>query len=521
MDWFPRRHARGRPPHPDVLTPAEWRVLEQLREGLPNAEIAERLGVSINTVRTHVSSMLAKLELPDRNALAAWRGEPAPASRSALGRLVAGFPLGWLGRGVSGAGPAVAVAAVAVLGALAIAGAASMSNGGGEAPATETATSPATVTGTAMATPSVEPTPPVDPTEKPTPTGTPEPPLLRGDIEGWFTEERPSPPSEVRAVQPAPPSPFEPYDRESREVVLYDTLTMTERNLGEGGMPRFSPDGSMLAWVAGSEPYEVGELRLLDLGTGDERWLGRARAIRWVDDETIVAYEVGNELVLVDVATGEHEPTEPTIVNLNPVQRPIEEAGYRLEELVRFEDFWRRTYQLTNLATGDTREFDAYRAVLAPDGALVLATVSEPSTRIEPAEGPHGWWSHTSNIFEVDPDTGEATFIATAYPSYPNSPFDASEEHVMWTDRACNIDGDAVTRLYDRETGALFDLDERLWAEFTPDGLIARGSFGAERLVDPETLEYVVVLPFVADNFWTPDYRYSAVGFELGHGGVC
>ena len=35
-----QRNPRGRPRHPDVLTPAEWRVLEQLREGGTNAEIA-------------------------------------------------------------------------------------------------------------------------------------------------------------------------------------------------------------------------------------------------------------------------------------------------------------------------------------------------------------------------------------------------------------------------------------------------------------------------------------------------
>ena len=31
------RPRRGRPRHPDVLTPAEWRVLGQLREGKGNA----------------------------------------------------------------------------------------------------------------------------------------------------------------------------------------------------------------------------------------------------------------------------------------------------------------------------------------------------------------------------------------------------------------------------------------------------------------------------------------------------
>ncbi|MXW26391.1 MAG: helix-turn-helix transcriptional regulator [Dehalococcoidia bacterium] len=72
---------RGRPPHPDLLTPAERRVLEELRKGGTNAEIAVRIGVGPETVKTHVSNMLAKLELEDRNHLAAWREEDAPRRR--------------------------------------------------------------------------------------------------------------------------------------------------------------------------------------------------------------------------------------------------------------------------------------------------------------------------------------------------------------------------------------------------------------------------------------------------------
>jgi DNA-binding CsgD family transcriptional regulator len=70
------RHERGRPPHPELLTPAEQRVLAELRSGRPNAEIAVRLGVSVNTVRYHVSNILAKLEAPNRAALRSWNGEP-------------------------------------------------------------------------------------------------------------------------------------------------------------------------------------------------------------------------------------------------------------------------------------------------------------------------------------------------------------------------------------------------------------------------------------------------------------
>ena len=114
------RNPRGRPRHPDVLTPAEWRVLDALREGGTNAEIAARIGVSTNTVRYHVSNMLAKLELRDRRALAAWRPEER---RGRLGAVLAvpavlwavvGRPLVWVGMGtVAVAGAVVAVVAAA------------------------------------------------------------------------------------------------------------------------------------------------------------------------------------------------------------------------------------------------------------------------------------------------------------------------------------------------------------------------------------------------------------------------
>jgi DNA-binding NarL/FixJ family response regulator len=52
---------------PDLrLRKREWEVLELLREGLSTAEIAKRLFIAEVTVRSHVSSILKTLRVPDR-----------------------------------------------------------------------------------------------------------------------------------------------------------------------------------------------------------------------------------------------------------------------------------------------------------------------------------------------------------------------------------------------------------------------------------------------------------------------
>jgi DNA-binding CsgD family transcriptional regulator/catechol 2,3-dioxygenase-like lactoylglutathione lyase family enzyme len=65
---------RGRPAHPDVLTPAEWRVVEAVRHGLRNREIAVRQGVSLDAVKFHVANALHKLGLSGRHELRRWAG---------------------------------------------------------------------------------------------------------------------------------------------------------------------------------------------------------------------------------------------------------------------------------------------------------------------------------------------------------------------------------------------------------------------------------------------------------------
>jgi NarL family two-component system response regulator LiaR len=61
---------RDLPPTPDPLTARELDVLRLVAQGLSNQEIAERLAMSERTARTHVSQILAKLQLANRTQAA-------------------------------------------------------------------------------------------------------------------------------------------------------------------------------------------------------------------------------------------------------------------------------------------------------------------------------------------------------------------------------------------------------------------------------------------------------------------
>ena len=82
---------RGRPPYPDILTPREWEVLELLRQGLSNPEIAERLGISRDGAKYHVSEVLSKLAGDSREQAASWppseRGTGGGAGGGGQGRV--------------------------------------------------------------------------------------------------------------------------------------------------------------------------------------------------------------------------------------------------------------------------------------------------------------------------------------------------------------------------------------------------------------------------------------------------
>ena len=66
----------GRPPAPDVLTPAEWEVVHMVRHGMTNRRIALQRNTTIDAVKFHLENIRAKLALPTRQAVRHWPGLP-------------------------------------------------------------------------------------------------------------------------------------------------------------------------------------------------------------------------------------------------------------------------------------------------------------------------------------------------------------------------------------------------------------------------------------------------------------
>jgi len=75
------------------LSPKEWQILEELSKGATNPEIAEKMAVSVHTVKTRVKLILLKLGVANRTAAAAWferycsgKGLPAPEDPTSGGQ---------------------------------------------------------------------------------------------------------------------------------------------------------------------------------------------------------------------------------------------------------------------------------------------------------------------------------------------------------------------------------------------------------------------------------------------------
>jgi DNA-binding CsgD family transcriptional regulator len=99
---------RGRPRYPDVLTPREWEVFHLLRQRHTNEEIADRLGITLDGAKYHVSSILSKLGVSSR--MVALRWQPTQLRAELTPRR------GWSFLLLAGKAASVAVAASAIVG---------------------------------------------------------------------------------------------------------------------------------------------------------------------------------------------------------------------------------------------------------------------------------------------------------------------------------------------------------------------------------------------------------------------
>jgi DNA-binding CsgD family transcriptional regulator len=77
---------RGRPRHPDVLTPRQREVLGLVREGLTNPQIASRLGISPDGAKWHVKEIIERLGVTTRQEAARWEEQRGPAAAGASPR---------------------------------------------------------------------------------------------------------------------------------------------------------------------------------------------------------------------------------------------------------------------------------------------------------------------------------------------------------------------------------------------------------------------------------------------------
>ena len=94
----PEKRPRGRPPHADLLTPAEWRTVHAVQHGMTNAEIARRRGVSVDAVKFHVANALAKLDLRNRRELRAWFRAPEDSALAGRKKVDKELNLGAIGQ---------------------------------------------------------------------------------------------------------------------------------------------------------------------------------------------------------------------------------------------------------------------------------------------------------------------------------------------------------------------------------------------------------------------------------------
>ena len=398
------------------------------------------------------------------------------------------------------------IATLLTIGALALASAACGDSSAG-VPATLSASIRTTTAAVTIAAPS-----PISP-----PLGSTATPSV--GVTGLFTDPRPAPEIASTRSLGSKPSTFASWDRMS--TVLYDLQAHTETNLGAGSVGKFSPDGTKMVWIAWSPPATApdGGAWLIDLTTMQKRRLGPWRIAAFLDNTHVgIASETGNDAESLDLTTGARAPlaggAASLFLNTSVTMTP---DGYSLRiEYRSANPFPKSQFYLTDASTGELLlNFEAYAAVPAGRGALAVATVPQ----LTGARDARGFGTGTTNIFLVDIASGNATFVATSRYAEPNWPLSADDRYVIWTEDYCAAT-QGRTRMYDRRTKQVIEIDATLWPRFTRDGLILDGPFGGTAILDPETLQYLAAIP--ADEAeWSTDSHYASLGLVDGHGGLC
>jgi Tol biopolymer transport system component/DNA-binding CsgD family transcriptional regulator len=271
--------SRGRPPHPDILTPREWEVLALLREGLSNTQIAQRLGISHAGAKYHVQEILSKLGVSKREEAARWSPEAVAERRPWWTGALA-----FIWRKAPGPAAYVAggLAAVAALGGLGLLAFLLMRGGGTNAGGAKL---PLVLGGDSLGISALDGNPPVALTGP-------------GDYSGAVVGAD----GVLRYFQRTGATGFYEMNGASPKLII-PVQPVSGAYFGE-----WSPDGSMAAWI---EPSGNGTsvLRVAEAG-GTPRTLGPEglASFLWsADSKQLLAWPNGAEIktYLIDTSTGD------------------------------------------------------------------------------------------------------------------------------------------------------------------------------------------------------------------------
>jgi hypothetical protein len=311
---------------------------------------------------------------------------------------------------------------------------------------------------------------------------------------------------------------FSAWDGES--MMLFDAATGDELNLGPGRYGVFSEDSRHVAWIAATGDSLSGEGWVMNLQTRERTSLGMARTVRFMSDGRLAIGVGTGGAEALDLATGVRTPVDAATA-FNPPFPRLTQEGYELRQSGARETNGAYGSRWTVHGAGGSAllEFEALQATPAGPGWLAAATTPRTEGSPVPGERERG----TVNIFLVQIATGRAEFVSTSVWSYANWPLVANAQYVIWTEDFCGFPDAGHTRIYNRTSQEIIEVDETLWLEaLTDGGTLAVGAFGADALISLESLAYTVRLPDgIGDNAWSPDYRWASAGRSLGHGGLC